>query len=270
MIVPKSSRHLAQTILNLRTGSALREDGDFWTKSIAAAQKWIPWTFKGQPTGDRWVAAVIQKEAALRGINAGVNDAYYGPQTDDAADRIDFALHGKPLFDRPDENPEIICPPSISIIKCWNPSTAQFRALYGREGENQGMVASPYPLVLDWDLDTTVHRFSAHERLVPRIQSAMQEVLAHYGLPAIERLYLNRFGGCLNVRPKRGGTTPSVHSWGAALDWYPTNNRLKQDHSTAVFARQDYTAWFEIWAKWGFMSLGKCFDFDWMHLQANP
>lgn len=270
MTPDRHAKETAQLILNSRIDAGLKVDGDFWVKSVEASKKFVTWSFKGEPSPTRWLAAVIQKEAGLRGINAGAVDAYFGPQTDDAGDRIDLILRGTPLVERPDEHLAGICESGTSKIRCWNPTTSQFRARYGHEGDNQGMVASPYALRLDWDLDTVVHRFSAHESLVPLIESAMKEVMAHYGLPGIEKLGFDRFGGCLNVRLKRGGSTPSVHSWGAAVDWFPSRNQLKQDHKTALFARDEYRCWFDIWAKFGFMSLGECFDFDWMHVQANP
>jgi hypothetical protein len=263
-------RRLAQEILKSRVDPALEVDGAFGRESAKSAAKWIPWTFKGKPTAARWVAAVIQKEAALRGINAGTPDAWYGPQTADAADRIILQIQGKPLPVRPDEIPDATGKPGGSTIRCWSPTTAQLRARYGQEGTGQDMVDSPYGLLLDWDLSTQVFRFSAHASLKPRIEAAMGEVLVHYGLSAIRNLGLNRFGGCLNVRLKRGGSTPSTHSWGSAIDWFPTNNQLKQTHRSAAFAKPAYAAFLAIWEKHGFMSLGRCFDFDWMHLQANP
>lgn len=275
MIPDSLAQKTAQEILNRRANGGLEPDGYFGPDSIKIAQKYlVTWDFKGEPTRDRYVAAVIQKDALARGLNPGKFDAYFGPQTDDAGDRMAEIFFGVPLFGRPDDEQELIKLPGIAgavpKIKCWNPSTAQFRSKYGQEGSGQGMVQSPYPLRLDWDLDTITKRFSAHESLVARIEAAMGEILAHYGLEGIYKLGLDRFGGCLNVRLKRGGSTPSVHSWGAAIDWFPSANTLKMTKRTAVFARADYFAFFAIWEKYGFMSLGRCFDFDFMHVQANP
>ncbi len=272
MIPDILAQRTAQAIIKQKVAPDLDIDGNFGTESTKAAMRYVgPWRFKGDPTRDRWVAAVIQQEAIARAINAGKNDAFFGPQTDDAGDRIAVDLLGVPLFGRPDDDGEILITAGATPkIRCWNPTTAQFRKEYGTEGTGQGMVASPYELRLDWDLDTKTSRFSAHHSLVSRIESAMKEILAHYGLEGIRKLGLDRFGGCLNVRLKRGGSTPSVHSWGAAIDWFPSMNTLKMTKRTATFARPDYFAFFAIWEKWGFMSLGRCFDFDFMHVQANP
>jgi hypothetical protein len=269
MIPSKANQTLAQSILNTRIRAGLKTDGDFGKKSIEAAQRWINWVFDGAPRPSRWVAAVIQKEATLRGISFGAADAFYGPDTSNAADTIRRQMLGLKAPERPDEV-ESTPSPAPSKIKCWSPTTAQFRARYGKEGANQGMVSSPFPLLLDWDLKTTVHRFSAHQSLVTVIENALRETLNHYGLARIKALGLNRFGGCLNVRNKRGGATPSVHSWGAAIDWFPAKNMLKQTKKTALFARPEYKDWLDLWESHGFMSLGRCFDFDWMHVQRNP
>lgn len=264
------TRRLARVILKDRVAPELELGEVIGPVAIAAAQKWITWNFKGDSTPDRWAAAVIQKEAGLRGIDAGKFDAFPGPQTLDAAVRIQRQIDGitAPLV-RPDERTDEIS--SVhSGIRCWSPSTAEFRARYGREGENQALVRSPYLLRLDWDLDETIWKFSAHESLTGRIESAMGEILTHYGIDQIRALGLDRFGGCLYVRPKRGGSTPSVHSWGAACDWYPSKNQLKQSRKSALFAKEAYEPFLNIWEKYGFMSLGRCFDFDWMHQQANP
>ena len=72
------------------------------------------------------------------------------------------------------------------------------------------------------------------------------------------------------MRKKRGGSTWSAHAWGTALDFWPEVNSLRETHKTARFARGDYAAWFRCWEEQGFMSLGRCYDFDWMHVQKNP
>lgn len=271
MHVPSAHRALARDILRERVGPQLEPGTTLGPAFEAAAAQWFPWNFKGKPTYERWAAAVIQREGATHGFVTGAWDAFYGPQTADVAERIIRLRQGitRPLV-RADEVEGSAGLKGGSTIRCWSPTTSDFLDRYGPVGKNQSMVVSPYPLQLDWDLTETISRFSAHASLVSRIEAAMAEILAHYGADQVYALGLNRFGGCLNVRPKRGGSTPSVHSWGAAIDWFPTKNQLKQTHASARFARADYNAFFTIWEKYGFMSLGRCFDFDWMHVQANP
>lgn len=270
MTPPVKFRRLAQRILNHRDHAGLVVDGVFGRLSRAAAARWVLIDFRGAPTWQRWVAAVIQKEAALRDINAGAFDAFYGPQTADAADRILRQIEGRPDPVRPDDADLGEVSGQGSSIRCWSPSTSQLIARYGRVGTGQALVKSPYLLRLDWDLDTTLGRFSAHASLVGRIEAAMAGILAHYGADGVRNLGLDRFGGCLNVRLKRGGSTHSVHSWGAAIDWYPTKNQLRQTRASALFAKEAYAPFLDIWERHGFMGLGRCFNYDWMHVQANP
>lgn len=269
-MIPFITAISAQKILNDRAGAGLKTDGFIGAKTIAAAERWIPWTFKGRPTSERWIAAIIQKEAGIRGFNAGATDAFWGPQTSDADERIRIARDGTKPFARPDDDLAGAISDDKSSIRCWSPTTAQFREKYGHEGDGMGRVVSPYALRLDWDLTTTLNGFAAHHTLTERIEGAMDEILATYGLEKIHELGLDRFGGCLNVRMKRGGSTPSVHSWGAAIDWFPSMNELKMTRKRAAFGKAAYDPFLDIWEKFGFMSLGRCFDFDWMHVQANP
>lgn len=264
MKIPKKHQRLAQRILNAQASACLVEDGVFGPKSVAAAGKWIKWSFSGRPTNMRWCAAILQMEAIQRKLNPGEYDGLYGSQTSDAADRILYELDGIELFGRPDENTTSPGP------RCWNPNTSHMRAFYGAEGTQQSLAESPYKLRLDWDLRTSISRFSCHSKIKARVEKAMKETLAHYGEEKIKEMGLNRFGGCLNVRLKRGGTTPSTHSWGTAIDWFPTANTLRETSRTARFARPEYSRFMDIWAENGFMSLGRCYDFDWMHVQANP
>ena len=211
------------------------------------------------------MAAIIQKEAREKGITVAF-DAWYGPQTEDARRRLLAMRTGIPVGPRPDE-----LPASHALdAKCRNPTTAEFNRYYGTMGENQVRLESPYPLRLDWNLDQVISGFSIHRLCRDSARAAMEATLAHYGLDGIRRLGLDRFGGCAYVRLKRGGSTWSVHSWSAAIDWYPTMNTLKQNKRTARFARPEYLPFLEAWDNVGWMSLGRCYDFDWMHVQKNP
>ncbi len=100
------------------------------------------------------------------------------------------------------------------------------------------------------------------------IEKIMRAVLDHYGLERVQELRLDYFGGCYNDRSIRGGTLPSMHSWGIAIDFDPANNQLRWGRDRATFSRPEYQAWWEIWEAEGWVSLGRQRNFDWMHVQA--
>ena len=159
--------------------------------------------------------------------------------------------------------------PTSTRPRCWSPSTAEFVAHYGKAGTGQETFAVPYPLRLDWDLQTTVHEITTHGKARESALAALEEIRATYGLAEIRRLGLDRYGGGFYDRNKRGGTTKSAHAF-AALDWFPSANGLRETKRTARFARPEYRPFLDAWERAGWMSLGRCFDYDWMHVQRNP
>jgi hypothetical protein len=138
---------------------------------------------------------------------------------------------------------------------------------YGEVGTNQTMIDLPHSYVLAWDKSISVSRMTIHEKCADSYLKAINQVLDHYGPDLFDVLKLNVFGGCLNIRKIRNGTGYSTHSWGIAHDVCPTYNRLRWDHTKALFAKQRYDKWFEIWKQNGWVSLGKERDYDFQHIQ---
>lgn len=252
---------LAQEILN-QHGAALVVDGDFGRRSDAAADRLNGINLPAK----RQIALTIQREWNRTHTPAIKEDGWWGPVTADIAER----LLGTDRPERPDELPEQCWDGTCSAVRCWSPSEAAMTRHYGEPGTGQTTVATPYAMRLDWDRSQVVTRTTLHRLAAPSWQAAMEETRDHYGREKIEALGLHLYGGSLNVRKKRGGNTWSTHAWGAASDFSPGANQLRQNHLTAGFARPEYAAWFQIWERHGWMSLGRCFDFDWMHLQRNP
>ena len=196
------------------------------------------------------------------GFYTGELDNWFGDKSREALSKGREKIVGQ---NRPDEDGAV-----NTNVRCWSPTTAQLRAKYGEVGENQTMVECPYPLRLDWDLEVTIQKFSCHKLVCDEIRQAMEKILATYGLERIQELGLDRFGGCLNVRKKRGGSSYSTHAWGIAVDWFPSANTFRETSKTARFATPAYKQFMDIWQNLGWMSLGRCYDFDWMHFQRNP
>lgn len=138
-----------------------------------------------------------------------------------------------------------------------------------QEGNYLVAIKLPYPMRLSWDKNTTVKTIRCHKLVADNFISVFTDMLAHYGLPKIQELGIDLFGGCFNFRKMRGGSDYSRHSWGIAIDLDPERNQLKETSKTARFARQEYKPMIDIFYRNGFESLGVEENRDWMHFQIK-
>lgn len=147
----------------------------------------------------------------------------------------------------------------------------QIKAKYGRPGDisNLTVIKLPYPMRIAWDTTVSVKNIQCHKLIAEPLTNVFNDLLAHYGLPELQRLGIDLFGGCYNFRQMRGGTKWSRHSWAIAIDLDPARNALKENKKTARFARPEYEPMIEIFYKHGFISYGVERDFDWMHFEIG-
>ena len=211
------------------------------------------------------VEQVVLRDA---GVEVGKLDGLLGPQTAFAREAFQHLRQtGRPLIiPSRDEVSELPLPPS-GPATAW-PREVDCEHVYGQHGENQTMLVLPYRMHLAWQPEIEIRRFSCHEKVHDAFLNVFTKALDEYGEERIRALRLDRFGGCLNVRKKRGGAGWSMHSWGIAIDLDPEHNKLRMTHAEAAFARPEYEPFWRIVEGEGLVSLGRTRDFDWMHFQA--
>jgi hypothetical protein len=217
----------------------------------------------GDWSNRRRCIAWLQLIARDAGLDPGPIDGLWGPRTDVAADGLlHQAAHGTPPPPWRDLEP----PESSSR---WPLDRGdELMHFYGEVGQNLVRLQVPFRHRLAWDLQTGITSFFCHEKVHDSLARVLDRVLDHYGEQRLAELRLDRFGGCLNVRRKRGGTSWSTHAWGIAVDYDPDRNKLDWGRDRAAFARPDYDLWWRLWEEEGWISLGRLRNFDWMHVQA--
>jgi hypothetical protein len=151
-------------------------------------------------------------------------------------------------------------------------SDQQIRAKYGQPGDldNFVVIDLPYPMRIAWDTKAVVKRMQCHKLAANPFKAVFSDLLAHYGLSELQRLGIDLFGGCVNVRKMRGSTTRwSRHAWGIAIDLDPARNGLKTKAPIAQFSKPEYKAMTDIFYKHGFIGLGREQNRDYMHFQLE-
>jgi len=152
-------------------------------------------------------------------------------------------------------------------------TTQQLIAKYGKPTQDGKAylvsIALPFPMRLAWDKNTKVTKMRCHRLIATQLSNALLEILQIYGLPKIQELGIDLFGGCFNYRQMRGGSDYSRHSWGVAIDLDPERNQLKETSKTARFARPEYKPMIDIFYKHGFISLGREKNYDYMHFEIK-
>lgn len=154
-----------------------------------------------------------------------------------------------------------------NILNGELPYEAEVPTWYGERGQNQKLIELAYPMRLAWDLKRSVTRIQCHAYVAQQMESIFRETKKHYGLSRVQSLGLDLFGGCLNVRRKRGGSSWSMHSWGIAVDIDPLRNQLRWGADKARLARPEYEGFWSIVESRGAVSYGHERNRDWQHFQ---
>lgn len=147
---------------------------------------------------------------------------------------------------------------------------AQIISKYGTAGnpDNFTIIALPYPMRIAWDTKVKVQKMQCHELAADSFTNVFTHLLSHYGLTELQRLGIDLFGGCVNVRTMRGSKTRwSRHAWGIAIDLDPARNGLKTPWDKSEFAKPQYEAMHKIFEQNGFLNYGKVIQKDTMHFE---
>jgi hypothetical protein len=204
------------------------------------------------------------------GIETGEIDGFMGPQTEAALDAYAHLMETGAL---PTWRDALMEPAAADDgfpepVKTTFPRQRDVQSHYGSVGQNQTMLALPFPMRIAWDKRSTISKFSIHEKVHDSAKRVFDRIADVYPEPGRSELGLDLFGGCLNVRKMRGGTAYSMHSWGIAIDFDPERNRLRWGRDRAQLAKPAYDTFWRLWTEEGWLSLGKARDIDWMHVQG--
>lgn len=149
-------------------------------------------------------------------------------------------------------------------------SDAQIISKYGQPGnaDNFTIIPLPYPMRIAWDTKVRVQKMQCHELAADNFTNVFNQLLAHYGLSEIQRLGIDLFGGCVNVRTMRGSKTRwSRHAWGIAIDLDPARNQLRWGKDKAQFAKPEYKPLMDIFYSNGFLNYGIEKNYDFQHFE---
>lgn len=242
-------------------------DNDWGPKSRDAARRFASKLPKYSPNWDdaRCRVAVEQFIIKQAEFDTGVIDGLIGPQTLAALERYQDSLvrqgaeEGVPALIKPVESGKTVWP---------RQTQSELRKFFGEPGKHQTRCQLPFVMELAWDPKTKLTSFMCHELVKEPFERIFAAALAHYGIEALEKMGIAKFGGCLNVRRMRGGSSMSLHSWGIAVDLDPARNQFRWTAAQAVFSGPEYEPWWQIVESEGMVSLGRERNFDWMHFQA--
>ena len=245
-----------QRFLNAN-GSDLKVDGIIGKQTMAAMYNLLKHYGGTEYYGwnkVRRLTAFQQLFLSLAGFSPGAIDGLMGPNT-----RYAIELYQNSLRDETST--------FGAQVNAW-PADSGASRFFGAPGTNLVSLDLPYPMVLAWNLDYTITKFSINQMCRDSARRVLVNVLKHYKMDNIKKLGLNLFAGCYNNRNKRGGRSKSTHAYGAAIDFDSEHNQFRWNSSKARFAKSDYDAWWGFWEEEGWVSLGRERNYDWMHVQA--
>ncbi len=150
--------------------------------------------------------------------------------------------------------------PSTSVFP--SATQAALQAFYGDAGDEDQLVAlnvAAYGVRYDGQ---PVKSIRCHDK----VADSLDRILAKLSEIPQGRYALKQYAGCYNNRLMRGGSLPSLHARGAAIDLDPATNRNRQAWPTSATMPIEVM---EIFAAEGWTCAGAAWGRDAMHFQAT-
>lgn len=148
----------------------------------------------------------------------------------------------------------------MPVPNSW-PKTDQssLTAFYGMAGDESKLTTIDVTgLGVKYD-GKTVKTIRCHQRVSASLRRVLQSLGCHKDI-------LAKYAGCFNDRQMRGGSLPSLHARGAAIDLDPDNNG---NHTSWPARASIPLEVMEAFAKEGWISAGAFWGRDAMHFQAT-
>ena len=231
-------------------------------------------------------ASVVEAQRLLNGAGASPRlraDGNFGPLTDAAVRQfqarvgltVDGMIGARETWPSLRSAQPVVNPPPLPPAKPA-PVTPHFAAVtrgqapsrFGAAGSpqaSQGLVVLPFPMPLAWNLSERINRFRCNRVLEDVMTWVYAEAARHYGEAEFRRLRLDRWAGCFAPRRVRGGSSWSIHAYGAAVDVDSERNGLHTATANSPLAGPEYAPWWRIVEATGALSFGKRHGRDWMH-----
>lgn len=202
--------------------------------------------------------AATQQYLADRGFNPGPIDGWWGPKTQKAYTA--FLTSRRPFQRR-------------KAIDADFP-TQDMASLYRHYGDPEDIAHILVPVEFPWKAllyDGPKQWPDNAVRVHPKLKTSLEGVFAELWAKAGEKQEvisawgMDRFFGCYVNRNKRAGSTKSLHAFGAALDFDANRNPFKAGRAFAHMPEQVL----DVWENHGWLSGGRAWGYDYMHVQAT-
>ena len=146
----------------------------------------------------------------------------------------------------------------------WPASTQEaLREFYGAPGDESNLVTIEFPFPMFY-AGKRVTKSRCHLRVAASLKRVLTEIGSLGEREILEEA--EDYGGIFNFRPKRGGTSYSVHSWGAAIDLDADDNTFRDTWPINADMPLEIM---EAFAREGWQSAGAFWGYDAMHFEAT-
>lgn len=171
-----------------------------------------------------------------------IADGFWGPKSARACER-----HLRSIMPKPNPWP--------------TPDDRSMREFYGQPGDEGNLTFIDVRGLGVKYIDADVSRIRCHHRVAESLLRIIQRMA-----DSPHRWILAHYAGCYVNRPMRGGTRPSKHAYGCAIDLWPSKNTLRRHWPTKAMMPLGVM---EIFASEGWTSAGAFWGRDAMHVEAT-
>jgi len=134
-------------------------------------------------------------------------------------------------------------------------------AFYGKAGDDSQLVSLVVSdLGVRYD-GKDVRTIRCHHKVAPSLYRVLERISK-----TPHAWTLKEYAGCFNNRPMRGGSLPSLHARGAAIDLAPSTNQFRESWPKSANMPIEVM---EAFAKEGWCPAGAMWGYDAQHFQAT-